>query len=35
MLVGTVKSFNASKGYGSIEGIDGGADVVVRISGIK
>jgi hypothetical protein len=33
--VGSVKSFNASRGYGSIKPAEGSADIIVQISEIK
>ena len=35
MSVGTVKWFNAAKGYGFIEPEDGGADVFVHITAVQ
>ena len=35
MSVGTVKWFNATKGYGFIEPEDGGADVFVHITAVQ
>ena len=34
MAKGTVKWFNASKGYGFIEQADGGKDVFVHVTGL-
>ena len=35
MSLGTVKWFNASKGYGFIEPTDGGKDVFIHISALQ
>ena len=35
MKTGTVKWFNARKGYGFIKPVDGGFDVYVHISAVK
>ena len=35
MALGTVKWFNATKGYGVIQPEDGGADVLVHISAVE
>ena len=35
MSVGTVKWFNASKGYGFIEPTEGGKDVFIHISALE